>query len=130
MPSDLDIISDITHTILIYWGIIIITCSNKGSTSSSAKVSPTVVLFKSNQNKFYTSLHVFARLFILKLNKQNITPSFILNTYIMNPTSNCIPYSSFGKFHLAGKSVQLQMPDLPQVWKAQHHQRKETWNSK
>jgi len=41
-----------------------------------------------------------------------------------------LPYSNFEMFLLAEKSVPQQMQDLPQVWKEQHHQMKETYHSK
>lgn len=52
--------------------------------------------------------------FIFKLNDLSEN-TLIYPKYIMNFTYNCIPYNNFEKFHLAGKTVQLQMPDLPQV---------------
>lgn len=37
------------HTILIQWGVIVVTCCNKRSTTCPAKVSPTMVLIKEGE---------------------------------------------------------------------------------
>jgi len=77
-----------------------------------------MVLFQSKQ---YIKYFLFVSNSFLKYrNKWNAATTFKV----------ALPYSNFEMFLLAEKSVPQQMQDLPQVWKEQRHQMKETYHSK